>query len=230
MDATPPTTQLENLSLESPTSSIESAIQETEHQTNTTTENTTHPSAPSPTTIVSIADIKANKGPWYKLHVFIFDLRNFREVPNSQARLNSVVDAPYIGLPYFTPEEVALLKSTRIPISALSSSPNLNPKSNSQTSKAEDAKGEEYKTLEEVIEETLNERLERRIKKRVKSGDFKVCAAHDLAPVFERAFGVKEKELGRNERFKEVLGRCGLKLREGEDEQWEKGGKGKEKR
>jgi hypothetical protein len=68
--------------------------------------------------------------------------------------------------------------------------------------------------LEAIIEETLNERLERRLKKRVESGDFRVCAAHDLAPVIEKAFGVKEKELARSERFKEVMGRCGLKLRE----------------
>lgn len=60
----------------------------------------------------------------------------------------------------------------------------------------------------------MNERLERRLKKRVESGDFRVCAAHDLAPVIEKAFGVKEKELARSERFKEVMGRCGLKLRE----------------
>jgi hypothetical protein len=79
--------------------------------------------------------------------------------------------------------------------------------------------------LEAIIEETLNERLERRLKKRVESGDFRVCAAHDLAPVFEKSFGVKEKELARNERFKEVMGRCGLKLRECEDEQREEGGK-----
>jgi hypothetical protein len=30
-----------------------------------------------------------------------------------------------------------------------------------------------------------------------------------------------EKDSARGGRFKEVLGRCGLKLREGEDEQWE---------
>jgi hypothetical protein len=79
--------------------------------------------------------------------------------------------------------------------------------------------------LEAIIEETLNGRLERRLKKRVESGDSRVCAAHDLAPIFENAFGVKEKELARNERFKEMLGRVRLKLREGEEEQWEEGGK-----
>jgi hypothetical protein len=51
-----------------------------------------------------------------------------------------------MGLPYFTPEEVALLKSTRIPISALSGNNNWNPpKSQIAT---ENAKEEEFKTLE----------------------------------------------------------------------------------
>ncbi len=34
-----------------------------------------------------------------------------------------------------------------------------------------------------------------RMKKRVESGDFRVCAAHDLEPIFEKAFGIKPKEL-----------------------------------
>jgi hypothetical protein len=208
---------MENLTLESSTT----------HQPTTVTASPPSTSNPKAKTS-TIAEIKANKELWYKLHVYIYDLRNFREGPSSK-RLDSIVDASYIGLPYFTPQEVELLKSTRIPMSSLSGNNNWNPKvtkskSQHRTSKAEDEE-EEYKILEEVIEETLNESLERRLKKRVESGDFRVCAAHDLAPVFERAFGIKEKELARNERFKEVLGRWGLKLKEGEDEQWEEGGK-----
>jgi hypothetical protein len=45
--------------------------------------------------------------------------------------------------------------------------------------------------LKALIEETLNERLERRMKKRVESGDFRVCAAHDLAPVLRRLLGLR---------------------------------------
>ena len=71
-------------------------------------------------------------------------------------------------------------------------------------------------TLETVIEETLNERLERRIKKRVESEDFRVCAAHDLAPIFEKAF--EPKDLAKDERFLEILDRSGLKLKD--DDQW----------
>ena len=100
--------------------------------------------------------------------MFIFDVRNFREVPDSQARLDSIVDASYIGLPYFTPKEVGLLKSTRIPISALSGNNNWNPKVSKSKSQPETskAKEEEYKTFDVIIEETLNKSLERRLKKR----------------------------------------------------------------
>ena len=55
--------------------------------------------------------------------------------------------------------------------------------------------------LAEVIEDALKERLERRMKKSVHSGDFRVCAAHDVAPILEKALGVKEKYLIRDKEF-----------------------------
>ncbi|PGH06945.1 hypothetical protein AJ79_06419 [Helicocarpus griseus UAMH5409] len=83
-----------------------------------------------------------------------------------------------------------------------------------------DATGE---TLEQTIAQTLEERLNRRMKKRVGSGDYRVCAAHDLAPVPERAFGIDYKRLGRDERVLELKG-----------EVWEglegKGGRGRRRR
>ena len=39
------------------------------------------------------------------------------------------------------------------------------------------------------------------MKKRVYSGDFRVCAAHDVAPILEKALGVKEKYLIRDKEF-----------------------------
>lgn len=67
-----------------------------------------------------------------------------------------------------------------------------------------------------MIEETLNERLERRIKKREESGDFRVCAAHDLAPILEKALGIGVKDLQRDNEFLGLLDRCGLDLEDGE--------------
>jgi len=63
------------------------------------------------------------------------------------------------------------------------------------------------------------------MKKREESGDFRVCTAHDLAPNFERVFGVKEKELGRDKVFIGLVEKYGLEL--GEGLKWEGlGGKG----
>ena len=103
------------------------------------------------------------------------------------------MDASYIGPPYFTPSEVLLLKSTII---------------NNNNNK---------KTLANLIEETLNERLERRMKKRIESGDYRVCTAHGLAPIFEKVFDIKLKELAKDENFLGVMERSGLVLKEGEE-------------
>ena len=125
-----------------------------------------------------------------QVHVFVYDLRNFPEVPDAQARLDRTVDASYIGLPYFQPDKVQTLKSSIV---------------------------EGDQTLENIIEETLSERLERKINKRVESGDFRVCAAHDLAPIFEKAFDIKPKVLSKNEEFLAFLRRSGLFLKDRDD-------------
>lgn len=151
------------------------------------------PTPRSPDQVCHLTGLQNNPSLWYKIHVFIYDLRNFREIPDSQKRLDRITDASYIGTPYFTTTEVSQLKSTII-----------DPKS--------------QQTLEQLIEETLNERLERRMKKRVESGDYRVCAAHDLAPIFEKAFDIKPKDLARNVEFLAVMEKSGLKLND--DDEW----------
>jgi hypothetical protein len=71
------------------------------------------------------------------------------------------------------------------------------------------------KTLVEVIEVTLKERLEKKMKKRIESGDFRVCAAHDVAAILEKVLGVKEKDLRRDKEFLSLVERWGLELGEG---------------
>jgi hypothetical protein len=124
-------------------------------------------------------------------HVFVYDLRNFKERADCQSRLDNIVDASYLGTPYFKQEEVDMLKATKV-------------------------NGE--MTLEVVIRNTLDERLERRMKKRVESGDYRVCAAHDLAPIFETAFNIKPKDLAKDDAFLSLLENSGLKLKN--EENW----------
>ena len=47
---------------------------------------------------VTIKEIKNNIPLWYKIHVFVYDLRNFH-VSQAQARLDEAIDASYIGSP-----------------------------------------------------------------------------------------------------------------------------------
>jgi len=63
-------------------------------------------------------------------------------------------------------------------------------------------------TLKALIQGILDEKLNRR--KRVESADYRVCAAHDLAPVFERCFGIKPKDLQRDKLFVKCLEKNGL--------------------
>ncbi|PMD60577.1 uncharacterized protein K444DRAFT_386229 [Hyaloscypha bicolor E] len=47
---------------------------------------------------------------WYKIHVLIFDLRSYQTNTGSRDRLEIIVDPSYIGSPYFTSCEVAIIK------------------------------------------------------------------------------------------------------------------------
>ena len=184
----------------------------------TTTSLTMEPfSIKSPT----VADLRNDTRLWYKLNVFIYDLRNFRDIPKSQERLDSIIDASYIGLPYFTTTEALTIKSAMI-----DTSPPVHPamkKARSKTQPQSDLQPQSrtpeqsphLKRLDKVIEETLNERLERRIKKREESGDFRVCAAHDLAPILEKALEIGVKDLQRDKEFLGLVERCGVDLQDG---------------
>lgn len=133
-------------------------------------------------TSIPIEQIKDNTHLWYKIRVFIYDLRNFRERQDSNKRLESIADASYIGMPYFSTEEADTIRNSI---------------------------NHEGKTLTTIIEDELNERLERRMKKRVQSQDFRVCCAHDLAPIFEKAFSIRPKDLKVAE-FVDLIDRNGL--------------------
>jgi hypothetical protein len=145
------------------------------------------------TSPITLKDLQGIPGLWYKLHVLIYDLWNFQAVTTSRKRLETVIDPSYIGPPYFSPAESNLMKSLQVN----------NNHSNETT------------TLAQLIEETLKERLERRIKKQVESGDFRVCAAHDVAPILEKVLGIKEKDLMRDKKLVKIMENYGLELGEG---------------
>lgn len=139
----------------------------------------------------SLRELKTDSNLWYNIHVLLYDLRHFEQSIVSQSRLESVVDPSYLGEPYFDQKEAEKIKGARL---------------------------DGDKTMSCLIEETLNERLERRMKKRVESGDYRVCAAHDVAPILEKALGIKPKDLEKNQAFLDRMSTTGLLLEPGE--QW----------
>ena len=55
------------------------------------------------------------------------------------------------------------------------------------------------------------------LRNELKNGDYRVCAAQDLAPIFETAFNIKPKDLAKDDAFLSLLGNSGLKLKNGEN-------------
>ena len=141
--------------------------------------------------LVGLPELKMDSNIWYKIHVLLYDLRHFHESNVSRFRLETVIDPSYLGEPYFNPDEAEKIKGARL---------------------------EGDRTMAALIEETLNERLDRRIKKRMESGDYRVCAAHDVAPILEKALSIKPKDLERNKAFLDTMSANGLHLMPGE--QW----------
>ncbi|KAI9048856.1 hypothetical protein LZ554_006714 [Drepanopeziza brunnea f. sp. 'monogermtubi'] len=123
-----------------------------------------------------------------------YDLHNFRTVKASEDRLNKIADILYIGKPYFSNTEAQTLKALQVDTSIPS-----------HPGKKAAQPAPEFKGLEAFTMEELKERLERRNKRRHESGDFKVCAAHDMAPILERAFDIKPKDLEKDKRFLELF-------------------------
>jgi hypothetical protein len=113
----------------------------------------------------------------------MYDLRAFRSNSDSRSRLDSVVSTYYIGEPYFSASEAERVLNTISDGKALKN------------------------TLDEFFEKKLEKRLEGRMKE---TADYRVCAAHDIAPIVEKAFGVRPGDLKKNKGFAKLVDKGGL--------------------
>lgn len=192
------------------------------------------PASPSPSTpetkekTLSISDLQ---GPgisptlWYRILVFVFDLRHFRHRVDSEARLGHTVDPSYIGLPYFSRDEAEALRNTAV----IEQQPHQHQHHQDEEEKDEDQEKEEQqqqqeqqpqqpKTLSQFIEEKLVPHEQRTSKppseqqnpSRGRRGDFRICRARELAPILERALGIDPNRLGRDRAFLRRLDMFGL--------------------
>jgi hypothetical protein len=140
--------------------------------------------------IMSLRNSDVSPTLWYRLHVLLYDLQHFNQRPDSRERLETVTGLSYIGSPYFNDDETTAIKNTVV----------------------------HGQTLAQIIEQELQTRLERRNKKRVDSGDFRVCAAHDLAPILATTLGTNLKQLDKDKRFLLLINSRGLDIG---DDKWE---------
>lgn len=166
-------------------------------------------------TKTTLSDLKQDTNLWYKIHVLIHDLGNIKTDPSSELRTLLTTDELYISGPYFAASESALIKATIIQDTRNTEVATETEQTTEEITAVEGAAA--AKTLDSVtverepktIEEAIKERLAGFFDKRRASGDSRPCGPHDMAPIYERVFGIQHSEL-RDERFLGRLRRSGL--------------------
>lgn len=200
------------------------------------------PPAPAPEKTVSISDLQGSSiSPtlWYRILVFVFDLRHFRHRIDSETRLGHTVDPTYIGRPYFSKEEAEALRNTAVDMEQLpghhrhhdrhgdEGEVNKEEHKNEQQhehqgeqQQQEQQQQQPKKTLSQLIDEKLvpgEQRTEKPASERQnpirgRRGDYRICRAKELAPILEMALGIDPNRLGRDKAFLSQLDRFGLGL------------------
>lgn len=75
--------------------------------------NISEPATTTESTIRTVSDIPKPSELWFKIHVFIYDLEEFKTNADSRDCINNALatDSSYISEPYFTQEECEMLKN-----------------------------------------------------------------------------------------------------------------------
>ncbi|KAL2014505.1 hypothetical protein VTN00DRAFT_2030 [Thermoascus crustaceus] len=201
--------------------------------------------APAPEKTVSISDLQGSSiSPtlWYRILVFVFDLRHFRHRIDSETRLGHTVDPTYIGRPYFSKEEAEALRNTSVDMEQLPRHHHHHRRhedegeernkeeehQDEQRHEHQEEQGQQHqqeqqqpkKTLSQLIDEKLVPHEQRTEKPpserqnpiRGRRGDYRICRASELAPILEMALGIDPNRLGRDKAFLRRLDMFGLGL------------------
>ncbi|KAL5354293.1 hypothetical protein ACLOAV_000381 [Pseudogymnoascus australis] len=160
---------------------------------------------------MSLSNLQARPVLWYKIHVLLYDLCNISKDHAAEARTLCTTDELYISAPYFTPEEVVLIKKTVVSPPVLTDIPEfeaLELEENMDTEiEAPSKEVAPQKTL--TVEEAITSCLQNFFAKRRASGDARPCGPHDMGPIYRAVLGITTEEL-RNEKFLGRLRRTGL--------------------
>jgi hypothetical protein len=146
----------------------------------------------------------------YKILLLIFDLHHFRTRVDSASRLEQVFDPEYLGTPYFQSEESDHIRNLQVGAANLGGmicetiSQRVLRRSDVQALRNKSPTSASEKALKSTI--TTDEQAQ---SPRV---DFRICAAHDLAPVLAKAFGINEKLLIRHKAFIKLVDKFGLEF------------------
>ncbi|KAG9251949.1 uncharacterized protein F5Z01DRAFT_258597 [Emericellopsis atlantica] len=175
--------------------------------------------APTTTALTSTTAIASDLTLRYKLLVLLHDFLKFTKDPAAERRINSTTDEHYISLPYFSQDEVAMVKSavveTKISEHALGGmlehinndddNDTTQPADEERTSSCSVFEAFEDKTFDSVVRSLLSNFID----KRRASGDARPCGPHQLAPLYASLFGIDLKET-QDERFLGRLRRAGV--------------------
>jgi hypothetical protein len=166
----------------------------------------------------TISSLRAIEILWYKIKVLLYDLQNVRSKA-CEKRIECTTDRQYLSGPYFTTDEVAIIKATIVELPR--EEVEVEVEGEGEEHKMEGAKGAdipstpgtESERMRTVRMYTIEGAIERRLanfhEKRSASGDSRPCGPHDLAPVYLEVFGMRKDEM-QDTRFLVRLRRSGL--------------------
>ena len=117
--------------------------------------------------IRTIADMRQDEDLWFRTRVLVHDLCHFAKDKNAQERLSQTTDAQYLSMPYYSDEQVAVVKAALVEVDGTSI----------------------------AMEQAITERLQDFFEKRKASGDFRPCGAHTMAPIYLLCFGLEKAEI-----------------------------------
>lgn len=151
----------------------------------------------------TVSALRAVPSVWYKIQVLVYDLRNLSKNRESENRLLGATEELYLGSPYLTAEETALVKAAIV-----DTSNNLSPEQRLDMQDDDDVELPPIETPQ-TVEQAIQRRLANFFEKRKASGDARPCGPHDVAPVYQSVFGMPKQEL-EDPRFINRLQRSGL--------------------
>ncbi|KAH0009334.1 hypothetical protein KCU78_g10781, partial [Aureobasidium melanogenum] len=177
--------------------------------------------------------LQADQNLWYKVRVLLHDLCNIATDRAAELRTLATTDELYISAPYFTAEEAALVKNTRILAPTLTEIPEFEGSDQEVTSEPRQIRDVTPHTV--TIEQAIKDCFQNFFEKRRASGDSRPCGLHDMGPIYRVVFGISKEEL-KDEKFLSRLRRAGLPRLEAEvtgkssEQKAPKGGKKEEKK